>query len=136
LVALGDLGSCAIGFASLAAAAWSAGSQSAARGLQGLLSNVFEARKEKSWVAGMGIPAQTAAINDCTACPPLPSTCRRCERVPPSPPHFPCPGDHYNVVTPVYNLNASTCTCFLDFQERDALCVSQCPDQDTVNRCF
>jgi hypothetical protein len=49
--------------------------------------------------------------NLCAPCPPggpFPNT--RIDRVPPSSPHFPCPGDHWHYR--VYNQNPTTCQCF------------------------
>ena len=48
---------------------------------------------------------------DCSQspCPPPPPP--RIDRVPPSAPHWPCPGDHAHFF--VYNQNPKTCQCFL-----------------------
>lgn len=45
----------------------------------------------------------------CPACPAPPPI--QVHRVPPSKPHFPCPGDHWHYF--VYNQNPITCQCFL-----------------------
>jgi hypothetical protein len=45
----------------------------------------------------------------CPPCPPNPPP--EIDLVPPSRPHFPCPGDHWHYQ--IYNQNPITCTCFL-----------------------
>jgi RHS repeat-associated protein len=48
--------------------------------------------------------------NQCKPCQgPLPE---RLDKVPPSDPHFPCPGDHIH--TFVWNQNPKTCACFIN----------------------
>ncbi|WP_437993083.1 eCIS core domain-containing protein [Sorangium sp. So ce145] len=56
-------------------------------------------------VVGVGIYAATRTCPPCPA-PPGPEI----DRVPPSTPHFPCPGDHWHYY--VYNQNPVTCQCF------------------------
>jgi hypothetical protein len=72
------------------------------------------------WVvaAGLGILGAAAlgvgyALSDtnkpCPPCPPDPP--KEIDRVPPSAPHYPCPGDHWHYQR--YNQNPQTCQCFL-----------------------
>jgi RHS repeat-associated protein len=47
--------------------------------------------------------------NECPPCPPPPPP--RLDKVPPSRPHYPCPGDHLH--TFVVNQNPKTCQCYV-----------------------
>ncbi len=61
----------------------------------------------------VGLIAAIAATTSTTArpCPPCPAPpSPQIDRVPPSRPHFPCPGDHWHYY--VYNQNPVTCQCF------------------------
>lgn len=61
----------------------------------------------------VGLVAATAAVMSTPArlCPPCPAPpAPEIDRVPPSTPHFPCPGDHWHYY--VYNQNPVTCQCF------------------------
>ena len=50
-------------------------------------------------------------VNLCAPCPPGgPSPNTRIDTVPPSAPHFPCPGDHWHFR--VYNQDPVTCKCY------------------------
>jgi hypothetical protein len=66
-------------------------------------------------VIGLAILATAGAAyvlsrpKPCPPCPPNPAP--RIDRVPPSAPHWPCPGDHWHYQ--VYNQNPQTCQCFL-----------------------
>jgi hypothetical protein len=61
-------------------------------------------------IAGLGIYLATRARSrPCPPCPPNPPP--EIDRVPPSAPHYPCPGDHWHYR--VYNQNPQTCDCFL-----------------------
>ncbi len=51
----------------------------------------------------------TTTKRPCPPCPPNPPP--EIDRVPPSAPHFPCPGDHWHYRQ--YNQNPTTCQCFL-----------------------
>ncbi len=60
-----------------------------------------------------GLFAALAATTSTTArvCPPCPAPpAPEVDRVPPSTPHFPCPGDHWHYYG--YNQNPVTCQCF------------------------
>jgi hypothetical protein len=46
----------------------------------------------------------------------------RVDRVPPSTPHFPCPGDHVHTYWYQLNQNPETCQCFCNMQE-DVKCL-------------
>lgn len=61
-----------------------------------------------------------SATGTCKVCPPCPAPPPpRIDRVPPSRPHFPCPGDHRHVF--VYDQNPVTCQCFL--REKSVECL-------------
>lgn len=53
----------------------------------------------------------------CPPCPPPPLP--RIDRVPPSRPHWPCPGDHMHVFE--MNQNPTTCACFP--REKEVVCL-------------
>jgi hypothetical protein len=53
----------------------------------------------------------------CPPCPPPPAP--RIDRVPPSRPHWPCPGDHMHVFE--MNQNPITCQCFP--RESEVVCL-------------
>jgi RHS repeat-associated protein len=54
-------------------------------------------------------PPMPTPARPCPPCPAPPPP--RIDRVPPSRPHWPCPGDHWHYY--VYNQNPVTCQCFL-----------------------
>jgi hypothetical protein len=57
-------------------------------------------------------PSQTCAECAKKACPPCPAPPPPdVHRVPPSDPHYPCPGDHWHYFK--YNQNPTTCKCYL-----------------------
>lgn len=65
-------------------------------------------------ILAVGLVHALAASSTTTRrpCPPCPSPpAPEIDRVPPSRPHFPCPGDHWHYF--VYNQNPITCQCFL-----------------------
>ncbi|WP_376096855.1 hypothetical protein ACE7GA_05635 [Roseomonas sp. CCTCC AB2023176] len=59
----------------------------------------------------------------CPACSPPTGTIRveRIDRVPPSVPHHPCPGDHAHLVQ--MNQNPRTCACFWNKATPDVECL-------------
>lgn len=58
----------------------------------------------------------------CPPCPPCPAPPPpRTDQVPPSRPHFPCPGDHTHVYRMVSRQNPRTCQCFCN-QEEEVIC--------------
>lgn len=60
-------------------------------------------------MAGLAIyVATTSTTKPCPPCPTPPGP--DVDRVPPSAPHFPCPGDHWHYYQ--YNQNPTTCQCF------------------------
>jgi hypothetical protein len=63
-------------------------------------------------IAGLAIyVAATSTTTTTRACPPCPTPPGPdIDRVPPSAPHFPCPGDHWHYYE--YNQNPVTCQCF------------------------
>jgi hypothetical protein len=72
------------------------------------------------WVVGAAIgvvilvalaiaASTTTTKRPCPPCPPNPPP--EIDRVPPSAPHDPCPGDHWHYRK--YNQNPTTCQCFL-----------------------
>lgn len=71
------------------------------------------------WVVGAAITLTAVALigagyllTRSKVCPPCPiNPPIEIDRVPPSDPHFPCPGDHWHYR--VYNQNPQTCQCFL-----------------------
>jgi hypothetical protein len=55
---------------------------------------------------------------ECPDCPPPPPPPPpRVDRVPPSAPHFPCPGDHLHTMWYEVNQDPITCQCFNNFKE-------------------
>ena len=63
-------------------------------------------------ILAFGLVAAGVAVMSRPACPPCPANpVAEIDRVPPSAPHFPCPGDHWHYR--VYNQNPATCQCFL-----------------------
>src|SRR4051812_48750432 len=60
-------------------------------------------------------PTDTAS--KCPPCPPPPPP--RVDRVPPSRPHWPCPGDHMHVFE--MNQNPVTCVCYP--KEKEVICL-------------
>jgi Domain of unknown function (DUF4157) len=63
-------------------------------------------------VAGVSLLALGYVLTRTKPCPPCPpNPAPQIDRVPPSTPHFPCPGDHWHYQ--VYNQNPQTCQCFL-----------------------
>jgi len=58
----------------------------------------------------------------CPPCPRPPAPYTRTDLVPPSRPHYPCPGDHTHYYEPKYNQNPVTCECFLDPNEVKVIC--------------
>jgi hypothetical protein len=63
-------------------------------------------------LAAVGLLAAGYLLTRSKVCPPCPAAPPiEIDRVPPSSPHFPCPGDHWHFR--VYNQNPQTCDCFL-----------------------
>ena len=63
-------------------------------------------------ILAVGLVAAGIAVMSRPACPPCPANpAPEIDRVPPSTPHWPCPGDHWHYQ--VYNQNPTTCQCFL-----------------------
>jgi len=58
--------------------------------------------------AGALLSSDTATARPCPPCPPAPPP--EVDLVPPSTPHFPCPGNHWHYYQ--YNQNPTTCQCF------------------------
>jgi hypothetical protein len=54
-------------------------------------------------------PPMPVPARPCPPCPPPPPP--RIDRVPPSRPHYPCPGDHWHYF--IYNQNPVTCQCYV-----------------------
>jgi hypothetical protein len=60
-------------------------------------------------------PCDPCPPNFCQPDPPEP---QRIDRVPPSTPHYPCPGDHMHTYWWDVNQNPKTCKCFCNKRER------------------
>ena len=58
----------------------------------------------------------------CPPCPPCPPIPPRTDIVPPSRPHWPCPGTHTHVYDNVSNQNPKTCQCFCNEKEINVIC--------------
>lgn len=62
-------------------------------------------------ILAVGLVAAISASTARRACPPCPRPpAPEVDRVPPSAPHFPCPGDHWHYFE--YNQNPVTCQCY------------------------
>lgn len=60
---------------------------------------------------------------ECPGCPDPPAPpSPRLDRVPPSRPHFPCPGDHLHTYRYEVNQDPETCKCFNNLKE-DVTCL-------------
>jgi len=74
-------------------------------------------------LVGLGVATYTVATSSTTArtCPPCPANPPpEIDRVPPSDPHFPCPGDHWHYRE--YNQNPQTCVCHLSGRKFGGCC--------------
>ncbi|WPB73038.1 RHS repeat-associated core domain-containing protein [Archangium violaceum] len=73
---------------------------------------VCEATKTCPWHLPKVEQCEETVQQTARVCPPCPSPPPpRVDKVPPSRPHFPCPGDHMHTFT--YRQNPQTCQCFL-----------------------
>jgi len=117
-----ELGTLAVlGIAALLAATPAA--QQAGRDAAKAIGEALDHTQEESQAADIAPPITTIECPDkdrpCPPCtgqlPPM-----RIDRVPPSRPHFPCPGDHVHYF--VWNQDPKTCKCF---PQKLLMCLDQ-----------
>ncbi len=96
--------------------------QQAARQTARAIADGIDAVGEKIKTIDLAPPVADTDCPPKKKCPPCPAPPPpRIDRVPPSRPHWPCPGDHVHIFE--MNQNPETCQCFP--REKEVICLPQ-----------